>query len=62
MHLYNSRFKLCGRGKLDSAVFPAKAVEIMDVKGSHFMVTLKFLLEQDQAPIHYIDAMRLAHV
>jgi hypothetical protein len=64
MLFYNPRFKLylaevnmrAKRGGpyyvVVHDVFSAKAVEIMDVKGSHFMVTLKFLLEHDQVPIH----------
>ena len=66
--LYISRFKLFGKGKLQSKwdgpyivhdVSPTGAVTIMDIEGNRFMVNgqqLKVFLEQDQFQIQYIDA------
>ena len=65
--LYNSRFKLFGKGKLQSkwdgpyvvhSVSPTGAVIIMDVKGDQYVVNgqrLKVFLEPDAVPLHYID-------
>ncbi|KAJ1287616.1 hypothetical protein BS78_02G023900 [Paspalum vaginatum] len=65
--LYNSRFKLFGKGKLQHKwdgpyavhnVSPTGAVTIMDIKGNHFMVNgqrLKVFIEQDKFQIQYID-------
>ena len=65
--LYNSRFKLFGKGKLQSkwdgpyvvhSVSPTGAVTIMDAKGDHYVVNgqrLKVFLEPDVVPLHYID-------
>ena len=63
----NSRFKLFGKGKLQSkwdgpyiihSVSPTGAVTIMDVKGDQYVVNgqrLKVFLEPDVVPLHYID-------
>ena len=65
--LYNSRFKLFGKGKLQSkwdgpyvvhSVSPTGAVTIMDAKGDQYVVNrqrLKVFLEPDVVPLHYID-------
>ena len=65
--LYNSRFKLFGKGKLQSkwdgpyvvhSVSPTRAVTIMDAKGNQYVVNgqrLKVFLEPDIMPLHYID-------
>jgi hypothetical protein len=69
--LYNSRFKLFGRRKLQSkwdgpyvvhSVSPSGAVTIMDVKGDKYVVNgqcLKVFLESDVVPLHYIDIYAL---
>ena len=65
--LYNSRFKLFGKEKLQSkwdgpyvvhSVSPMGAVTIMDVKGDQYVVNghrLKVFLEPDVVPLHYIE-------
>ena len=65
--LYNSRFKLLGKRKLQSKcdgpyivhdVSPTGAITIMNIKGNRFMVNgqqLKVFLEQDKFQIQYID-------
>jgi len=65
--LYNSRFKLFGKGKLQSKwdgpyivhdVSPTGAVTIMDFEGNRFMVNgqrLKVFLEEDKFEINSID-------
>ena len=65
--LYNSRFKLFGKGKLQSkwdgpyvvqSVSPTGVVMIMDVKGDQYVVngqSLKVFLEPDVMHLHYVD-------
>jgi hypothetical protein len=65
--LYNSRFKIFGKGTLQSkwdglyivhSVSPTRAVTIMDVKGDQYVVNgqrLKVYMEPDVVPIHYVD-------
>ena len=65
--LYNSRFKLFGKGKLMSkwdgpyvvhSVSPTGAVTITDVKGDQYVVNgqqLKAFLEPDVVPINYVN-------
>ena len=65
--LYNSRFKLFGKGKLQSKwdgpyiihdVSPTGAVTIMDLEGNKFMVNgqrLKVFLEEDKFEINYVE-------
>jgi hypothetical protein len=67
--LYNSRFKLFGKGKLQSkwdgpyvvhSVSPTGVVTIMDAKGDRYVVNgqrLKVFLEPDVVPLHYIDIL-----
>ena len=62
-----SRFKLFGKGKLQSkwdgpyvvhSVSPTGVVTIMDAKGDQYVVNgqrLKVFLEPDVVPLHYID-------
>ena len=72
--LYNSRFKLFGKGKLQSKwdglyivhdVSPAGAVTIMDLEGNKYMVNgqrLKVYLEEDKIEINYIDTYNFKEV
>ena len=65
--LYNSRFKLFGKVKLQSkwdgpyvvhSVSPTGAVTIMDAKGDQYVVNgqrLKVFLEPNVMPLHYIE-------
>ena len=65
--LYNSRFKLFGKGKLQSKwdgpyivhdVSPAGAVTIMDFEGNKYMVNgqrLKVYVEEEKFDINYIE-------
>jgi hypothetical protein len=65
--LFNSKFKIFGKGKLKSkwdgpyvvhSVLPSGAVTIMDIKGDQYVVNgqrLKVFLEPDVVPIDYID-------
>jgi hypothetical protein len=65
--LFNSKFKIFGKGKLKSkwdgpyvvhSVSPSGAVTIMDIKGDQYVVNgqrLKAFLEPDVMPIDYID-------
>jgi len=65
--LYNSRFKLFGKGKLQSKwdgpyvvhdVSPTGAVAIMDFEGNRFMVNgqrLKVFLEEDKVEVNYVE-------
>jgi hypothetical protein len=65
--LFNSKFKIFGKGKLKSkwdgpyvvhSVSPSGAVMIMDIKGDQYVVSgqrLKVFLEPDVVPIDYID-------
>ena len=67
MLLFNSRFRLFGKGKLMSkwdrpyvvhSMSPTGAVMIMDVKGDQYVVNglrLKVFLVPDVVPINYID-------
>jgi hypothetical protein len=69
--LYNSRFWLFGKGKMQSkwdgpyvvhSVSPSGAMTIMDVKGDKYVVNgqrLKVFLESDVVPLHYIDIYSL---
>jgi hypothetical protein len=69
--LYNSRYKVFGKGKLQSkwdgpyvvhSVSPSGAVTIMDTKGDQYVVNgqrLKVFLEPDVVPIKYIDVYTL---
>jgi hypothetical protein len=69
--LYNSRYKIFGKGKLQRkwdglyivhSVSPSGAVAIMDTKGDQYVVNgqrLKVFLEPDIVPIKYIDVYTL---
>jgi hypothetical protein len=69
--LYNSRYKVFGKGKLQSkwdgsyvvhSVTPSGAVTIMDAKGDQYVLNgqwLKVFLEPDVVPIKYIDVYTL---
>jgi hypothetical protein len=69
--LYNLRFKIFGKGKLQSrwdgpyvvhSVLSNGAVTIMDVKGDQFMVNgqwLKFYYELDVVPLHHVDVFTM---
>jgi hypothetical protein len=65
--LFNSKFKIFGKGKLKSkwdgpyvvhSVSTSGAITIMDIKGDQYVVNgqrLKVFLEPDIVPIDYID-------
>jgi hypothetical protein len=69
--LYNSRFKIFGKGKLQSkwdrpyvvhSVLSNGAVTIMDVKGDQFMLNgqwLKVYYEPDVVPLHHVDVFNM---
>jgi hypothetical protein len=69
--LYNSRYKVFGKGKLQSkwdgpyvvhSVSPSGAVTIMDAKGDQYVVNgqrLKVFQEPDIVPIKYINVYTL---
>jgi hypothetical protein len=69
--LYNSSFKIFGKGKLQSkwdgpyivhSVLSNRAVTITDVKGDQFMVNgqrLKVYYEPDVVPLHHIDVFTM---
>jgi hypothetical protein len=70
-HLYNSRFKTFGKGKLQSkwdkpyivhSVLSNGAVTIIDVKGDQFMVNgqrLKVYYKPNIVPLHHIDVFAM---
>jgi hypothetical protein len=70
-HLYNSRFKTFGKGKLQSkwdkpyivhSVLSNGAETIMDVKGDQFMVNgqrLKVYYKPNIVPLHHIDVFTM---
>jgi hypothetical protein len=65
--LFNSKFKIFGKGKLKSKcdgqyvvhlISPSGAVTIINIKGDQYVVNgqrLKVFLEPDVVPINYID-------
>jgi hypothetical protein len=69
--LYSSRYKVLGKGKLQSkwdgpyvvhSMSPSGAARIMDAKGDQYVVNgqrLKVFLEPDVVPIKYIDVYTL---